>query len=75
MSWNYRMVRYHDGSGYGIHEVFYRPDGTVEGWTKEPVTFSVDTDETPDDLRDSLRRALKDATEREIFDEPEPANA
>jgi hypothetical protein len=23
MSWNYRIVRYRNGEGFGLHEVFY----------------------------------------------------
>ncbi|MEK8034908.1 hypothetical protein AACH06_29180 [Ideonella sp. DXS29W] len=35
MTWNYRvMVK--DGE-LAIYEVFYRADGSVEGWTENPV--------------------------------------
>jgi hypothetical protein len=29
--------------GYAIHEVFYRDDGSVDGWTAEPLSVTVDT--------------------------------
>jgi hypothetical protein len=37
MSWNYRIVKYHDGSGYGIHEVYYGDDGQLVSRTEEPI--------------------------------------
>ena len=27
MTWNYRVVKYSDGSGYGLHEIYYDDDG------------------------------------------------
>ncbi len=59
MSWNYRLI--HRDSQYAVHEVFYREDGTVEGWTEEPVFPS----------GDSLEEAMADlANYARAFDEP-----
>jgi hypothetical protein len=35
MTWNYRVMA-KDGE-LAVHEVFYRADGSVEGWTENPV--------------------------------------
>ncbi len=38
--WNHRVIKkiYEDGEEeYGIHEVFYNTDGTIFGYTQEPV--------------------------------------
>jgi hypothetical protein len=35
MTWNYRVVK--RGVQFAIHEVFYRDDGTVQGYSAEPV--------------------------------------
>ena len=38
MSWNYRIMKHteDDFAWYGLHEVFYTPDGKIYGWGKEP---------------------------------------
>lgn len=38
MTWNYRVMDYGDGE-CGLHEVHYRKDGTVEGWTDRACGF------------------------------------
>ena len=68
MSWNYRIVRYADGSGYGLHEVHYGSDGTACSMTADAARFDGDTSE---EIRDSLLTAKMDATRRLIFDEPD----
>jgi hypothetical protein len=69
--WNYRIVKYRDGSGYGLHEVYYdRRNGNV-GRTEHPISFSCDAEEGPAALVEALERALKDAQEQPIFEEPE----
>jgi hypothetical protein len=35
MTWNYRVMR--KGDQVAIHEVFYREDGSFQGYTKDPV--------------------------------------
>ena len=37
MSWNYRVIRYANNEGFGLHEVYYDESGKVEGWTEDPV--------------------------------------
>lgn len=37
MSWNYRVLKTADQDGsevWGVHEVYYEPDGTIRSWTK-----------------------------------------
>ena len=49
--WNYRVMR--NGDEVAIHEVFYRDDGSVRGWTATPVWPRAGTVE---ELRDELAR-------------------
>jgi hypothetical protein len=71
MSWNYRIVRYHDGEGFGLHEVFYDDAGLPWGMTENPASFVCGTDEGPAGIRESLLRARFAAIKHPIFDEPE----
>jgi hypothetical protein len=68
MSWNYRVVRYKDGSGYGVHEVYYDGAGKACSMTEQPIPFRGDTLK---DIRESLKMANADAKRQPIFDEPE----
>ena len=43
MSWNYRIVKYANGDGYGLHEVFYDAAGNPKSMTAEPAGFVGDT--------------------------------
>ena len=58
MRWNHRAMRtVHDNGevAYSIREVFYDDDGTIEGWTAEPMDPH---GETLDELRADLVRML-----------------
>lgn len=57
VSWNYRIIRrrFTDHVSYQIHEVYYRPDGTIEGWTENPITPA---GETPEELKQDFSRQL-----------------
>jgi hypothetical protein len=73
MSWNYRLVRYRDGSGYGLHEIFYDGDGQPTGMTEQPISFGCDRNEDAvKEISEALTLALNDVTNRPIFDEPAP---
>ncbi|MBW1835147.1 MAG: hypothetical protein JRI62_10590 [Deltaproteobacteria bacterium] len=54
--WNYRVIRKHykesDTNTYQIHEVYYKEDGAIEGWTESAVE---PLGETPDELREDIR--------------------
>lgn len=42
MTWNYRIVKQAKIEGeetYGIHEVYYNDDGSIQGITMEPVAI------------------------------------
>lgn len=67
MSWNYRIVRYADGTGYGLHEVYYDDTGAPTKMTAEPCRFVGDSAE---DVRGALMRAKMDAVRRPVMDEP-----
>lgn len=68
--WNYRIVRYKDGSGFGLHEVFYDDEGLAYAMTAEAVRFVCDATEGPQGITQSLLTARVDARKRPIFDEP-----
>lgn len=40
MSWNYRIMKRVIGGVdlYEIHEVYYRSDGSIKGWTEMSIT-------------------------------------
>jgi hypothetical protein len=67
MSWNYRIVRYADGSGFGLHEVHYDAAGEAIRMTGNPAGFCGDTTE---EVRASFIKAKTDAFRRPVFDEP-----
>ena len=69
MTWNYRIVRYLDNKGFGLHEVYYEGDKEV-AMTNDPISFSCDVEEGPEGVSVSLKMALNDAQNRPIFDEP-----
>jgi hypothetical protein len=68
--WNYRIVKYADGSGFGLHEVYYDENGDPQAMTAGPVAFSVPPDEGPDGVQNSLAMAAADAFSRSVFHEP-----
>lgn len=67
MSWNYRIVRYANGTGYGLHEVHYDADGNPIRMTTGPAGFVGDS---PEEVRSALMIARGDASRRQVFDEP-----
>ena len=69
-TWNYRVVRYRDNSGYGLHEVFYDNDGLPWSMTKRAVSFVVGPEEGAEGIIDSLLTARVDAKRRPILDQP-----
>ena len=42
MSWDYRVVQYDDGSGFGLHEVYYDKSGNPTKMTTRPCGFVSD---------------------------------
>lgn len=69
-TWNYRLVRYQKGLGYGLHEVHYDGEGLPWAMTTDPIHFSCGDEEGPEGVIHRLTVALKDAMERDVFDEP-----
>ena len=67
MSWHYRILRHRDGA-LALHEVYCNEAGQPNGYTEQPMGFAMDADEGADALRQALRRALNDATNRPILD-------
>jgi len=71
MTWNYRVIRYFDGRGFGLHEVYYDDQGRPWGMTCEACRFVVDAGEDVAGIIKSLKMALKDTREFPVLDEPE----
>jgi hypothetical protein len=69
--WNHRIVKYKDGQGFGLHEVYYDDVGNEVGMTKWPVRFAVHTDEGAEGVITALELAMRDARTRPVFEEPE----
>ncbi len=67
MTWNYRIVEYADGTGFGVHEVHYNRAGREIRMTKKPAAFVGDS---PEEVRSSLIMARTDAVRRAVFQEP-----
>lgn len=70
MTWNYRIVRYADGSGHGLHEVYYDDAGKPNGMTERAVGFHVGPDETIADLAEQVVKAIDEAYTKPVLDEP-----
>lgn len=48
VTWNYRVVKRADIEGeetYGIHEVYYNDDGSIQGITAQPVGISSESEQ------------------------------
>ena len=71
MSWNYRIVRYRNNEGFGLHEVYYDADGMPWGMTEDAVRFVCDAEEGPSGVKGSLLMAQSDSIKRPILDLPE----
>jgi len=73
VAWNYRIVKYRDGSGFGLHEVYYDEAGLPWGMTERPCGFACYADEDPrGSIIGQLKRAIRDVRLRsqEILEEP-----
>ncbi len=67
MSWNYRIVAYANGQGYGLHRVHYDANGKEIKMGERPAWFAADT---PGEVVTGLVMAKRDAIRHPIFDEP-----
>lgn len=68
--WNYRIVKYADGDGYGLHEVHYDDNDKAYAITMEPAGFVCGEDEEPTEITEALFMALHDAVLKPVFEEP-----
>ena len=65
MGWNHRVIKHKDG-GYDffqIHEVYYKEDGEVDGYTLKGASAGGNT---LDELRGELQRML-DSLDKEVL--------
>ena len=67
MTWNYRIVEYADGTGFGLHKVDYNIKGEPVSMTVEPTGF---VGETKEDVAELILLARADADARPVFVEP-----
>ena len=61
MHWNYRKIEHEDQYEVyqAIHEVVYEDDGTIEGWSANPVEVTKYDMESWSDVMGKLQEALK----------------
>ncbi len=64
--WNYRIIRYADNEGFGLHEVHY-VNGEVDSWTERPIVVS----QSEAGITEQLLTMRVDAKKRQILDEPD----
>ncbi|QCI68846.1 hypothetical protein [Phreatobacter stygius] len=69
MTWNYRMVRRADGSGFALFEVFYNDAGGATAMSARPATLDVTAEEGPERLIREIELALEDARTLGVIDE------
>ena len=74
MSWNYRIVKYRDNSGFGIHEVYYDDEGKPWGMTSDPGDFCCGLEEGKEGIVSSLCHAMIDVLRTPVLIEPEEGN-
>lgn len=69
MTWNYRIIKksLSGKSTFEVHEVYYRPDGSIQGWTENSI---IPTGDTVEDLKKDFSRQLL-AFEAEVLDADE----
>lgn len=65
MSWSYRIIKYADDDGYGLHEVYFDPNGEVTGWTENPITVG----DTTKGIVEQLLQMRICAKNHPVFDE------
>ncbi len=67
MTWKYRIVQYADGSGFGLHEVYYNSKSEPGSMTAAPAGF---VSETRDEIYKELLKACASARHLPVFVEP-----
>ena len=67
MSWNYRIVKYADGTGYGLHEVYYNVVGQPMAMSEHTAGF---VGETVPEVHSAMMMARRDAVGRPVLDAP-----
>ena len=67
MMWNNRIVKHEkdDTVHYSVHEVFYKEDGGIYGYTENPITI---LGETVEDVKSQLEMIMKDIEKNEVID-------
>ena len=71
MTWNYRIIRYQESAGYGLHEVYYSDTGEPRSRTLNPTGFACDDAEGAAGIIESLEMALADARKHPVLDDSE----
>ncbi|MCK5602735.1 hypothetical protein KAR91_12720 [Candidatus Pacearchaeota archaeon] len=74
--WIYQIVQYRDGSGFGLHEVFYNGDEEPWGRTDDPEVLrhgpgTEDDPVTAEGLKRKMALMLADAIRHDVLEEPE----
>jgi hypothetical protein len=67
MSWNYRVMTLDNGKSYGIHEVYYKEDGTLSMYSDSIDPYGESIEELENDLKLMLKAFKKDVLTPEDF--------
>ena len=70
MTWNYRIIKYLNKKGYGLHEVYYDNKKLPWGMTENPVGFACELSEKPKMILKMLKTACLDAEKAPVLQEP-----
>lgn len=62
MTWNHRVIQ--SGDELAIHEVFCAEDGSIQGWTADPV---YPCSESLEELRDDLLQRYAVALDKPVL--------
>lgn len=74
--WIYQIVQYKDGSGFGLHEVYYNANDEPWGRADDPEVLCIgpgteDDPVTAEGLRWDMALMLADAIRHDVLEEPE----
>ena len=77
MSWDYRIVKYKSGEGFGLHEIHYDDNGVPWGMSEEPAIFVSEfgddfpAEDSLAEIVDALVVAFVAVRRRPILEEPD----
>lgn len=59
MYWNHRIIEHNEVEFYeAIHEVYYNEDGSIQGWTENPVSIMKYEEDSWEKIVEGIKVAL-----------------